>query len=102
MESLESLLRDEFRAPLPYVPAPVLDVLDATFRARRRRVVAMRATGCAALAAIVAVGIDDHGWAVVIGRPGGRIRCGAGGRGEIGAIRPARRRRLYRPYPWSG
>ena len=57
MESLESLLRDEFRAPLPYVPAPVLDVLDATLRARRRRVVAIRATGCAALAAIVAVGL---------------------------------------------
>jgi len=57
MESLESLLREEFRAPLPYAPAPVLDVLDATFRARRRRVVAVRATGCAALAAIVAVGI---------------------------------------------
>ncbi len=57
MESLESLLRDEFRAPLPYAPAPVLDVLDATFRARRRRVVAIRATGCAALAAIVAVGV---------------------------------------------
>ena len=63
MESLESLLRDEFRAPLPYVPAPVLDVLDATFRARRRRVVAVRATGCAALAAIVAVGV-----AITVGR----------------------------------
>ena len=61
MESLESLLRDEFRGPLPYVPAPVLDVLDATFRARRRRVVAIRATGCAALAAIVGVGITIAG-----------------------------------------
>jgi hypothetical protein len=63
MESLESLLRDEFHAPLPYASAPVLDVLDATFRARRRRVVAVRATGCAALAAIVAVGI-----AITVGR----------------------------------
>jgi hypothetical protein len=55
VESLESLLRDEFRAPLPYAPTPVLDALDAAFRTRRRRVVAIRATGCAALAAIAAV-----------------------------------------------
>jgi hypothetical protein len=57
MESLESLLRDEFRAPLPYAPASVLDVLDSAFRVRRRRIVSARAAGGAALAAIVAVGI---------------------------------------------